>query len=248
MGEFKVAAAQVASVRGDLARNLRTHVAAVLAAAERGVSVLVFPELSLTGYEPDLAATHALVPSDARLTPLDELAQQHRMYVSVGAPLSAGGPKPALGAILFGPDGTRRIYAKMHLGGSEPIYFAPGREPLAFEADGQTVGLSICADSSAPSHPKAYAARGATVYAAGVFLNAEWCTSDAPRLAGYASAHRMLVLMANHAASVGTYTSVGRSTVWAPDGELLAQVVGTENALVVATRGPESWRAAVSVL
>lgn len=248
MSEFKVAAAQVASIHGDLSRNLRTHAAAITSAAERGVSVLVFPELSLTGYEPELAATHALAPSDARLTPLGELAQRHRRYVSVGTPLAAGGRKPALGAILFCPDGSRRTYAKMHLGGIEPNYFAPGREPLAFEAGGQTVGLSICADSSVPSHPQGYTARGATVYAAGVFLNAEWYATDVFRLAGYAPAHRMLVVMANHAASVGTYNSVGRSAVWAPDGVLLAQAAGTEDALVVATRGPESWRSTVSAL
>jgi predicted amidohydrolase len=136
----------------------------------------------------------------------------------------------------------------MHLGGSEPNYFAPGSEPLAFESHGQTVGLSICSDSAAPSHPQVYATLGATVYAAGVFLNAAWYATDASRLAAYSVRHEMLVVMANHAASVGTHVSVGKSVVWAPDGALLAQVAGTENALVVATRGPESWRAEVIVL
>lgn len=243
MEEFRIAAAQVASISGDLARNLQTHLAAVIAAAERGVSVLVFPELSLSGYEPEQAAAHALAADDARLAPLGALARQHQMHVVAGAPLSDAGAKPALGAILFGPDGARRTYAKMHLGGSESNYYAAGREPLAFESHGQRIGLSICADSSAPSHPQAYAALGATVYAAGVFLNAEWYATDAPRLAGYAPRHQLLVVMANHAASVGSYASVGRSAVWAPDGKLLAQSQGVEDALVVATRGPASWRA-----
>lgn len=248
MGEFKIAAAQVASIRGELARNLQTHAEAVTVAAARGVSVLVFPELSLTGYEPELAAAHAIAAGDARLDPLGELALRHRMHTVAGAPLSADGPKPALGAILFGPDGTRRTYAKIHLGGGEANYFIPGSGPLAFDSHGQMVGLSICADSSAPSHPQSYAALGATVYAAGVFLNAAWYATDTPRLADYATRHGMLVVMANHAASVGTHVSVGRSAVWAPDGALLAQAAGAENALVVATRGPESWGAAVSVL
>src|SRR5262249_42743510 len=56
MSEFKIAAAQFASVRGDLAGNILTHAAAIAAAADQRVSVLVFPELSLIGYEPDLAA------------------------------------------------------------------------------------------------------------------------------------------------------------------------------------------------
>lgn len=248
MADFRIAAAQVPSIRGELALNIQTHAAAILAAADRGVSVLVFPELSLTGYEPELAATHALAADDARLAPLGTLARQHGLHVVVGAPLAIAASKPALGAVVFGPDGCRRSYAKMHLGGSEPNHYAPGRELLAFESHEQTVGLSICADSSAPSHPQAYAALGATVYAAGVFLNAEWYATDAPRLAGYASGHGMLVLMANHAASVGTHQSVGRSAVWAPDGALLAQAAGTEDALVVATRRSGSWRAKVYAL
>lgn len=248
MDAFRIAAAQVASIGGELLRNLRTHAAVISAAAAHEVSVLVFPELSLMGYEPELAARHALTASDPRLSQLGELAHRHGMHVVVGAPLVTDGAKPALGAILFGPDGSRQTYAKMHLGGSEPNYFAAGSRPHVFGANGQTVGLSICADSAAPSHPQTCASLGATVYAAGMFLNAEWYATDAPRLAAYAPRYQMLVLMANHAASVGTHVSVGKSAAWAPDGSLLAQAAGTEDALVVATRGPEAWRAEVIAL
>jgi predicted amidohydrolase len=245
MGPFKIAAAQVVALRGDLERNIRTHAAAISAAAEYGVSAVMFPELSLIGYEPELAATNALSAFDVRLAPLAKLADQHRMQVVVGAPLSTDSTKPELGAILFGPGGFLRTYAKMHLGGSEAKYFTPGRGLLMFESQGQKVGLSICADSSAPSHPQSYAVLGATVYAAGVFLDSEWYATDAPRLTSYAPRHQMLVVMANHAASVGTYVSVGNSALWAPNGALLAQAADTENALVVATREPESWRGEV---
>jgi predicted amidohydrolase len=163
------------------------------------------------------------------------------MAVVVGASLRTGGPKPGLGAILFALDGSTPTYTKIHLGGSEPTYFTPGSAPFSFASGGQTVGLAICADSSKPSHPQAYADRGCTVYAAGVFLNAEWYATDVPRLADYASRFRMLVVMASHAASVGTYVSVGRSAVWAPGGALLAEAAGTESCLVIATRTREQW-------
>jgi predicted amidohydrolase len=245
MSDFKIAAAQVASVRGDIAGNIRTHAAAIMSAAGRGVSVLVFPELSLTGYEPDLAAGLAITATDERLTPLAALALRHQMVVVVGAPLRNAGMKPGLGAILLAPDGSTRTYTKMHLGGSEPAHFLPGSAPLSFATNGQRVGLAICADSSQPSHPQAYAEGGATVYAAGVFLNAEWYATDAPRLAGYAARFRMLVVMANHPASVGTHGSVGRSAVWAPGGAALAEAAGTDSSLVIATRAREGWRGEV---
>ena len=245
MSDFKIAAAQVASVRGDIDGNIAIHAGAVAAAARHGISVLVFPELSLTGYEPDLAAELAITASDSRLVPLLTLARQHQIEVVVGAPLHNGTMKPGLGAILFTANGIARTYSKMHLGTSERPFFTPGAVPLAFTSHGLTIGLAICADASQPSHPQAYADAGSTIYAAGVFLNAEWYATDTPRLAGYASRCRMLVVMANHAASVGTYRSVGKSAVWAPDGTLLAQADGAESSLVIATSSRGMWRGEV---
>src|SRR5262249_48235572 len=69
--------------------------------------------------------------------------------------------------------------------------------------------------------------------------------TDAPRLAGYASHFQMLVLMANHAASVGTHVSVGRSAVWAPGGAALAEAANTDSSLVITTRTREGWRGEV---
>lgn len=241
MSRFKIAAAQVASVRADIVRNISTHAAAIETAAKQDVSVLVFPELSLTGYEPDLAAELAMTVTDGRLSPLLTLARQHQIELVIGAPLHNGPAKPFLGAILVSPHGTPRTYCKMHLGGSEPNYFTPGDRPLSLSVNGQTLGIAICADASKATHPQAYAEAGANIYAAGVFLTAEWYATDAPRLAGYAARYRMLTVMANHAASVGTYTSVGQSAVWAPDGTLLAQAQGVENSLVIATIDNAKW-------
>jgi predicted amidohydrolase len=245
MHNFKIAAGQIASVRGDMDRNIATHAMAMAAAAAHQVSVLVFPELSLTGYEPDLAADLAISAADERLAPLLALARQHRIAAVLGAPLRNGTAKPSLGALVLTTSGGTRTYHKMHLGGSEPTYFTPGDTPCVFAVAGHTIGIAICADSAQPSHPQAYADLGANIYAAGVFLNTEWYVSDVPRLARYAVRHGMLTLMANQATSVGTYTSVGKSAVWAPDGALLAQAEGTEDALVIATNHGAAWDAEV---
>jgi len=245
MPAFKIAAAQVPAVRGDIGANIATHADAMAAAARQGASVLVFPELSLTGYEPGLAAELAVATDDQRLAPLLALARQHRIAAVVGAPLCNGPGKPALGAIVISAEGTTRTYRKMHLGGDERDYFAPGVAPLAWAVAGHMVGVAICADSREPSHPQAYAELGADIYAAGVFLNQEWYETDVPRLSAYAARYRMLTVMANHAASVGTYTSVGRSAVWAPGGALLAQAEDANSALLIAIGNHSEWRAEV---
>ena len=245
MAEFKIAAAQVPSIRGDIAANIETHEATIAAAAKHGVRVLIFPELSLTGYEPTLAAGLAITAMDHRLAPLSELAQRHRIDVVLGAPLRHGALKPALGAILLSSSGSTTTYSKMHLGPSERVYFAPGSAPLMVNADGRSIGIAICADTSQPSHPQAYANAGCEIYAAGMFLNAEWYATDMPRLANYSVSLKMLVVMANHGMSTGTYRSVGKSAVWLPNGALLAQAEGTEDWLVIAARSQAGWTGAV---
>jgi predicted amidohydrolase len=242
MRNFKIAAAQVASVRGNLQQNIATHVDTIATAATHQISTLVFPELSLIGYEPDLAEELAILPTDVRLGPLQTLAQQFQMDIVVGIPLHVEATKPALGAVIFNTDGSSQTYSKMHLGPSELKFFTPGDTPLLLRNDGQQVGIAICADSSQTSHPKAYSDSGANIYAAGVFLNEEWYSTDVPRLADHASRYRMLVVMANHGASVGTYQSVGKSRIWLPGGELLVHTEDSQAALVIAERIGSNWQ------
>ncbi|MBF3255085.1 carbon-nitrogen hydrolase family protein, partial [Pseudomonas aeruginosa] len=54
-----IAAAQSCAHPADLPRNLDDHLRLMRIAQARGVRLLVFPELSLTGYEPSAAAALA---------------------------------------------------------------------------------------------------------------------------------------------------------------------------------------------
>jgi predicted amidohydrolase len=242
MGDFTIAAAQIRSVRGDVSRNLAAHADAVAAAASHKVSALVFPELSLTGYEPDLAASLAFAVDDARVSALGRLAVDHRIALTVGAPIRTGAGKPAIGAFILTPDGNIRTYLKMHLGKSEVAYFSHGERPFTLDVDGCRLGISICADSSRESHARTYRDLGAQIYAAGVFLTREWYGEDAPRLQRYAAEFGLLAVMANQGASSGTHESIGKSAVWAPGGDLLVQADGAENVLVTATLTSTGWQ------
>jgi predicted amidohydrolase len=52
---LKVGVAQISSESGDFDRNLEAHIKAIKVAALSNVSFLVFPELSLIGYELELS-------------------------------------------------------------------------------------------------------------------------------------------------------------------------------------------------
>lgn len=61
---MKLCCAQVKSAKGQIPENILKHKAATLLAVDRGAKLIVFPELSLTGYEPALARNLESTQSD----------------------------------------------------------------------------------------------------------------------------------------------------------------------------------------
>lgn len=154
-----IAAAQSCAHPADLPRNLDDHLRLMRIAQARGVRLLVFPELSLTGYEPSAAAALAQPADTPLLQPLRQLAEQARMTTVVGLPLrSPKHAKPLIAALILGADGSLGVYAKQHLHAGEERHFSAGDGGPLLEIDGLPMALAVCADFSQPSHP-AHAAR-----------------------------------------------------------------------------------------
>lgn len=103
MTALTLAAAQSISIAGDVPANIQQHLLLMRAAAEHGVQLLVFPELSLTGYEPSLAGGLAIVPEDAVLMPLREMARELQLTAVVGMPIRLASQAGVLiGALVLG--------------------------------------------------------------------------------------------------------------------------------------------------
>lgn len=249
MTAFTLAAAQTCSIAGDVPANLQRHLAFMQAAAEQGVQLLVFPELSLTGYEPALAAQLAIAPEDALLAPLRKMAQALQLTAVVGMPIRlAPGAGVSIGALVLGADGSLAVYTKQHLHPGEEVAFVAGPGGAALDWGDDRIALAVCADFSHASHPRLAAEAGATLYAAGVLISEGGYATDSALLQGYALEHGMLVLMANHGGPSGGYTCAGRSAIWAADGSLLGAVPGVGEALVIARRDGEHWTGQVMAL
>ena len=123
----RIAAAQSISVAGDIAANVLIHTRFVTAAHQCGVDLLVFPELSLSGYELPQLRDCLLKPADTCLAPIRNLVRQTGMTVVVGAPfLQENRPVPSIAAFTFFLDGTSSVYCKQHLHPGEDQYAAPG--------------------------------------------------------------------------------------------------------------------------
>jgi predicted amidohydrolase len=250
-----IAAAQTVPVRGDVAANLARHLQLVPVAAEEQAQVLVFPELSLTGYEVDLAGDLAFSPGDPRLAPLVEAAASHGMTLIAGAPVRVES-RLHLGAFIISPDGTVGLYTKHRLGAfsasaacdgivppAEATAFQPGTLNPLVRFGGNTAAVAICADTGQPSHPRQAAERGARTYLASMFVIPSEFAGETARLRTYALEHSMAVAFANYGGPSGGLRSAGGSAIWSGTGELLAQLEPVGTGVAVAVESPAGWRA-----
>lgn len=148
--DFVVALAQIATRPGQPRYNLTRHLEAIAQARAGGAHLVVFPELSLSGYllNHGVAET-AMTADDPLLAPLLEASRQ--MTILVGLPLREPGGGISNAALMFEGGSVVGIHRKLYLPTygmfDEGRFFVPGRrlEPLRCRLG--TFGVLICEDA-----------------------------------------------------------------------------------------------------
>lgn len=226
-----IAVAQPPCVARDVAANAATHAAAVRAAAAR---VVVFPELSLTGYELDAPA---IAVDDPRLAPLVAACAETGSLALAGAPIHGEAGRIHIGMLAVDGAGARVAYRKMWLGGAEAERFSPGGEPAVLVVDGWRLGLAICKDTGVPRHAAATAALGIDAYVAGVLEAAEDARVPDERARRVAADHGVWVAVASFAGSTGGgyARAAGGSGIWAAGGVVVSRAGPETGAIASAT-------------
>jgi len=230
-GTLSVAVAQPVSVSYDVDANAETHAAVVRAA---GTRLVVFPELSLTGYELDAPAIGV---DDARLAPIVRACGESGAIALAGAPLQGERGAAHIGMLAVDGDGVRLAYSKMWLGGLEPQRFRPGAKPEVLDVDGWRLGLAICKDTGMPQHASDTAALGIDGYVAGVCETEADARVPDERARRVAGDHGVWVAMASFAGTTGgEYApAAGRSGYWAADGRVIERA-GPQTGAIVRAR------------
>jgi len=255
-----IAVAQTIPVRGDVDANVEQHVRLVRAAAEEQAQVLVFPELSLTGYELDLASALAFSQCDPRLAPLLDAASLSSMTLVVGAPVRIG-LRLYIGALIISANRTVGLYTKRHLGAfpasascdgvvppAEAAIFHAGRRNPLVRFGSHSAAVAICADTGRPSHPQQAADRGARTYLASMFVIPSELERETASLRAYAVQHSMTVAFANYGGPSGGLASGGRSAIWSEKGEVLAQFEANGVGVAAAVERRAGWRSGTIML
>lgn len=248
---LRLAAAQSISLPCDVRANVATHVRFATAAHDAGADIVVFPELSLSGYELEHLADCIVDPASDVVDPLRRVAREASLTIVAGAPLApvATARRPAIGAIAFLPDGGVTLYRKQHLHGVESDFADAGERRCDLHRLGdERYALAICADITHPEHAEAAAGVGASLYLAGALITDGGYGEDAAHVRDRAARLSLGVLLANYGGPSGPYTSAGRSAFWAPGGELVVAADGAGSCLVIAERRDGRWRGSVAAV
>jgi predicted amidohydrolase len=228
---LSIAVAQPRLSSGEVAGNARIHAEVVRAASAR---VVVFPELSLTGYELGAPLLH---PSDGMLTPIVAACGDTGSTALVGAPVADDEGRPTIAMLAVDATGARVVYRKQWLGTAETARFHPGPAPAVLEVDWWRLGLAICKDTRIAQHAADTAALGIDAYVAGMVETEADAAAPETRARRVAAEHGVWVAIASWAGPTGGGfdRTAGRSGIWRPDGSTLAQAGAEPEAIIRAT-------------
>ncbi|HDP93994.1 MAG TPA: hydrolase [Candidatus Aminicenantes bacterium] len=144
---MKIRAVQFSPWLGDLKSNLDEHEIRIRRAREAGCDLVVFPELSLTGYQlQDIVFDVCLRQGDETFSRLEQISRD--IDVLVGAPLEEPAGIIHNCALYFSAGKLLHCHRKVQLPNfgmfEERMLYSAGEEFRTFPVGGFTVGLLIC--------------------------------------------------------------------------------------------------------
>ena len=256
MQPFRVAVAQIAPTLGDLEKNLALHEKLARQAIAQSANLLIFPELSLTGYFlKDQVPSVALQADASALHIFRELS--NRIAIILGFVEETPGHRFYNAAAYIEGGELRHIHRKVYLPTygifDEARYLAAGERIRAFDTALGRMAILICEDLWHPAAPAIAAWDGAEIIIcpsaspgrglgqAGPFQNASTWERTIRTCGDLLTS---FVIYANRAGYEDGACFWGGSEVVAPSGETLAKARYLDEELLLADLEPGSLRRA----
>jgi len=148
-----IALAQMSCLRGNKAENIKKMEHFAIIAKKHAADVIVFPELSLTGYvvKDQLYELAETIPGPS-VKAVETIAKKAKAYIVFGMPEVSEKTQATLynTAVLISPEGFvgkyRKMYLPTHSVFEEKRYFRPGYEAAVYDTKVGKIGLIICYD------------------------------------------------------------------------------------------------------
>jgi predicted amidohydrolase len=236
-----LASAQTTVKRGDIESNLIDHYNLIDLASKNQAGLIVFPEMSITGYERKRALGMAFTENDSRLDILRQLSAEKQMILVVGAPILINNGL-YIGAFIIKPDGSVSIYTKQYLHSGEEAFFKPSSDyNPEIIIDNEQISIAICADIDNPSHAENAGKAGSTIYIASLFFTPSGIPDAYKTLSGYAGQYGMNVLMSNYCGRSWGFDAGGQSGLWDKNGKLITNLNDSDSGLLVIENVNDTW-------
>jgi len=244
--DFQVSLVQFIPTLGRPELNLEKHLAYIDEAIKAGSQLVIFPELSLTGYNlMDLAPSIAQKPDSRLLQPLYEKSRQ----ISICFGLVEESPDYFYYNSSFFLEGGkllkagRKIYPPTYGVFQEKRFFAQGRSVEAFDSKLGRFGILICNDARHPAIAYIYALDGAKILITQSAVPARgFPAAEKPDPVKYfenghifySSVFGVYSIFVNLAGYEDGLLFCGDSMVVAPGGKIIAQAPLYEEAVITA--------------
>lgn len=230
---MKIAAAQIKPVEQNTHSNNQTHLQMIDLTAKQNIELIVFPEMSLTGYEREIAEKLSFTENDIRLNIFKDKAEVNKMLIIVGAPIKINSTL-YIGSFIFLPNRTTLTYTKQFLhDGKEKYFTASSNYNPLIEFQNESISIAICADINNPVHPKQAYNRKTTLYIPRNFYAPNGIAEGQTTLSNYAKKYSMKVLMSNYTGSSNGIYAAEQSGFWNNQGELISRLNKKEENLSI---------------
>lgn len=236
---MKIAVAQIACSPGEIGANLRKIREFALRAKKAGADLVVFPEMSDTGYSMPAIQKHATEWTEGAVPRLEQMAEELSIAIVCG--VSERVEDQIFNAQVFIEAGSEMIgsYRKTHLVTAAPLderpVFAPGDKFAACSARGLNFGLTICYDLRFPEVTR----KLAVDHKVDVLINSSaWPFPRLEHLRILALARAMenqcYVVLSNRVGTDDGVTFCGTSAIIDPYGVLLAGASADREEMITA--------------
>jgi predicted amidohydrolase len=246
-GRLSVALAQMDPALGDRGRNLERHRQWVKQAAETGAKLLVFPELSLTGYFlKDLVPESAIRLDSKEIRDLAALSTE--LDVVLGAVIESPDHRYFNASLYFSRGELLHVHRKVYLPTygmfDEQRYFAPGDRFRSFATPYGRAGMLVCEDIWHLSSAYILSLEGVDMIICpssspgrGITTDERLGTAESYALVcrTYAQFLTTFFLYCNRVGFEDGANFWGGSMVIGPNGDIIAQHQDADEALVLAT-------------
>lgn len=220
---MKIGLVQMRSVLGSIDKNIEKHLQLIKLTARHEINLLLFPELSLTGYAPRIANALAIKDDNSKLNIFQEVSDTMNMVICIGVPLK-NGMKSTISMIIYQPCREKIIYSKRLLHPDEEKYFDPGNSQIILDINGNLIAPAICFESTLDSHFMDCSQNGINFYMASVAKGQRAMHSAHQHYCNLSKRNSIIVGVSNSIGQSEDFMSSGHTAIWDRDGKKITEL------------------------